>query len=305
MAAELFERRGSFYRRAMVIDEMLREYLGLSVVAAVYEPGRKVSDWFDRLTLTYPAVFLVECALAGSLLDVGLRPDRVVSVSMGVYAALVASESLSLSDAVLAVSTQAQLLQAHCSNGGLLAVPGLRLEQAEAFAKDFDCDLATINVKSPCVVAVDSGRLQSAEAELRLRGANPQRLMVSKPFHSRWVEGAREACTSLLSSVQLRRPEIPVYCCVDERAVGEFSASYLWRLIREPIRFDATVEVLCQEIGARFVDVGPSGTLATALRHYKTKDRGGEQYEVQMLLSPFGGAIGRFEQLLGNGCEGI
>ncbi|MGG1946940.1 hypothetical protein AB1286_19345 [Trinickia sp. NRRL B-1857] len=78
----------------------------------------------------------------------------------------------------------------------------------------------------------------------------------------------------------------------------EIDATYLWDVIRKPIRFDAAATMLCttQSGTLRLIDVGLSGTLATSLKYGKAKL--GAACEIDALLSPFGAGAARYERIV-------
>ncbi|MCX4163672.1 MULTISPECIES: acyltransferase domain-containing protein [Paraburkholderia] len=296
MGRDLFEQRGSFHRHAVEVDSLFREALGTSVLKIIYDPRRKISDPFDRTVLTHAAIFLVEYALAKALIDDGLRPDYALATSMGAFAALVLAESLSVEQAILALITQARLLDVHCVAGGMLALAGVERQRVEAFARRFDCELASVNPWTTCVLAGDQARLAGAETVLRNENIGYQRLAVSRAFHSRWIDAAATPYRTFLASLHLRPPHIPIVCCAESGILREIPAAYLWDVVRKPIRFDDTVNTLCRAEPMLLVDVGPSGTLATSLKYLPPHSVA--DYQVQAVLSPFGGGAARYEWVL-------
>jgi bacillaene synthase trans-acting acyltransferase len=294
MGLDLFEQRGAFYRNAIELDDLLRQHLGVSIIEAIHHPYRKISDLFDQTPVTHPAIFLIEYALGKALLDEGIEPDYVLATSMGAFAALAMAGSITVGQAALAVVTQAKLVEAHCPAGGMLALPNVSRQQAETLAGNLGCEMASVNRWTGCVIAADQWRLDAAEMVLRRDRIAFQRLSVSRAFHSRWIDAAEAQYRAFLSSVRVTPPRIPVVCCMGAGVLNGIPEPYLWDVIRKPIRFDETIHNLCSRESLRFIDVGPSGALATSLK-YCLPDRG-FQHDVQAVLSRFGGGATRYHQ---------
>ena len=296
MGRDLFDQRGAFYRSAVELDDLIRQHLGISIIETIYDPTRKVSDLFDQTILTHPAIFLIEYALGKALLDEGVEPDFVLATSMGAFPALTLAGCITVEQAIAAVISQATLVDTHCVAGGILALPNISLQQAETFALSLDCELGSRNNWTACAIAADKARLDIAESTLRRDGVLFQRLAVSRAFHSRWIDTAQALYRSFLTSIVVSRPRIPVICCARAKVLHEIPDAYLWDVIRQPIRFDDTIRDICHDGRLRFIDVGPSGTLATSLKYCAPHQ--GTSYDIQTVLSPFGGGVARYQQVV-------
>ncbi len=76
MGFELFEALPQFRERMLQLDKVASKQLGQSLVGLLYEQHRSKADNFDRTLFTHPAIFMVECALAQTLLEQGLAPNE-------------------------------------------------------------------------------------------------------------------------------------------------------------------------------------------------------------------------------------
>lgn len=295
---DLFERDGAFRRYALEVDALMQDELGVSIVAELYDSRKKPSDRFDRTLRTHCAIFLVESALGKALRSDGVAPDFLMATSMGTFAALEFAQCLTLREAVRAVIEQARLLESLCPRGAMLAVPNMKPDAVAALAERFDCEVGAINDWSPCTLAGRLDRIDALEAALRADGALVQRLAVSHAFHSRWIDAAREPFLTAMGSARVGRPTIPIVCCASVALLHDIDETYLWDVIRKPIRFDAAATMFCtkQSGTLRFIDVGPAGTLATSLKYGKA--RLGAACEIDAVLSPFGGGAGRYERIV-------
>lgn len=308
MGRDLFEQRGAFYRHALELNELIRQDLGVSILAEIYDPQRKASDRFDATPPTHCAIFLVEYALGRALIEEGIQPDFLLTASMGSFAALALAHCLTVEEVVSAVVSQARLLDEFGAPGGIVAVPNLPWEQVRTLAARFDCDLGAINNLSACTLSAERQRLGAVVAALRESNAIYQQLAVSRAFHSRWIDAARAPFLNSMTFTRWHAPSIPIVCCADVDVLHEIRGSYLWDVVRQPIRFDDTVRMLAgrQRRALRFIDVGPSGTLATSLKFSET--RLPVPCEVHGVLSPFGGNVLRYARtagLFGKAARGV
>jgi acyl transferase domain-containing protein len=294
MGRELFEREPPFREYLMQLDAVACRLLHLSIVDKLYDNARKKSDVFDELRLTHPAIFMLQCALAMTLRDRGLVPNIVLGASLGSYVAAAIAGCFSVEEGLESVIRQAQVLETHCEPGGMLAVladPEL-FERSPIMHENSEC--AGINCPSHFVVSAQPPSLSAIEAFLHQLDVVFQRLAVPFPFHSRWVDAAEQPCRALSAGLPQRRAVLPIACCEQACLVDRFTPECFWRIARGPIRFQRTIEHL-EKLGSyRYVDVGPSGTLATFVK-YNLQPH--SESEVFSTLSPFGQDMKNLQRL--------
>ncbi len=266
MGRELFDGAPTFREWMLRLDEIARGRSGASVVEALYSDARRKADPFERTLLTHPAIFMVEYSLAQALRHAGVRADMVLGASMGAFAAAAFAGFLDVEDALSAVVGQAQALEQSCEAGGMAAV----LADPALFDEEFlggRSELAAVNFSAHFVVSAPRRELAEIEAALAARDIGFQRLAVSFPFHSRWMDAARAPFEACMRSVRCAPGRLPLWCCDQAASLDDLPEGYFWNVVRRPIRFRETVARLEQGGARRYVDVGPAGTLATFVKY--------------------------------------
>jgi acyl transferase domain-containing protein len=266
MGRELYDCDATFREWMIRLDGIVQELSGRSVIETIYSDARGKGDIFDRTLMTHPAIFMVEISLAQSLIQSGVRPDMVLGASLGSFAAAAVAGFISVEDALTAVTGQAIALEECCEPGGMIAV----LADPALFAEDFlsgRSELAAVNFSSHFVVSARRAELAEIEAALMRRNIGYQRLPVSFPFHSQWMERAKARFESFMRSIRLKRGRLPLACCDQSAILFDLSDDYFWNVARRQIRFRETIERLEREGARRYIDLGPSGTLATFLKY--------------------------------------
>lgn len=284
MGRALYEEHGTFRTWMDRLDEMARPAIGESIVATLYSDKNAKGDPFDRTLLTHPAIFMVEYALAQTLIASGIRPDMVLGVSLGSFAAAAVAESLDVEAALAAVIRQAKALEESCERGGMTAI----LADPALFQEEFLCrqsELAAINFSSHFVVSAPRAELGEIEAVLKARNIGHLRLPVSYPFHSQWIDGARDSFMAFAQTVRCKEPRLPVACSDRSTVVAGLSGDYFWDVVRRPMRFRETIAQLEAEGPRRYIDAGPAGTLATFLKYGLMTNSGSSAHAI---LTPFG-----------------
>jgi ParB family chromosome partitioning protein len=132
---------------------------------------------------------------------------------------------------------------------------------------DFECEAAVLNGPSGFTVSGPLSALATAESFLSSRQVPFHRLPVPYAFHSRWIDEAEAPLSACLRRLSYGRPRIPVACCSIARHAVVFGAGHFWQVARGPVRFAATVEFLEGHGPHTYLDMGPSGSLATVLKY--------------------------------------
>jgi acyl transferase domain-containing protein len=248
------------------LDEIVWEMSSRSVIDILYSDAHGKGEPFDRTLLTHPAIFMVEYSLAQSLIHAGVYPDIVLGVSLGSFAAAAVAGFIGVEDALTAVIRQAIALEEQCEPGGMTAV----LTDPALFEEDFlsgRSELAAVNFSSHFVISARRTELDAIESVLRRRNIVYQRLPVSAPFHSQWIDNAKAPFESFMRSIRRKQGRLPLACCDQGAILSDLSDDYFWNVVRRPIRFRETIARLERQGARRYIDVGPAGTLATFLKY--------------------------------------
>jgi bacillaene synthase trans-acting acyltransferase len=283
MGRELFRTNDTFHSWMVRLDAIAEELTGHSVIGTLYADTSRKSDSFDRTLLTHPAIFMVEYALAQTLIDAGVLPDVVLGASMGSFAAATVAGFIEVADALASVVHQAIALE-ECERGGMLAV----LADPALFAEDFlshRSELAAVNFSSHFVISARWNDLEEIETALRKDNVGYQRLPVSSAFHSQWIDKAKAPFASFMRSVQYRQGSLSLGCCDKTILLNGLPPDYFWNVVRRPIRFRETIAHMEQLNSHRYIDVGPAGTLATFLKYVMPANTKSTAHSI---LTPYG-----------------
>lgn len=294
MGLPLYEQDPVFRRWMDDLDAFCRREFGASVLALIYDRHKTRADVFERTPLSGLAIFMVEYALAKSLEHAGVHADLTLGASLGTYAAAAVSGASTPEDAMRSIMRQTRILEQHCPAGGMLAIiadtdlfnaPEIRTRS----------ELAALNFSSHFVVAGLESSLVEIERWLSAKGVTHQRVPVSYAFHSRWIDAAYGPLRLAQDAAALQPLRVPLVCCAQSRKLNALDAESMWKVIRDPIEFSRTISGLVREGPYRYVDVGPSGTLAGFLRYLLPADSGAQVHRV---LTPFGGEVKSFASLV-------
>ncbi len=264
MGRELYRQDPVFKKWLEQLDDIACNLTGQSILIRLYDEKMKSGDNFDRLSVTHPAIFMVEYALAQTLLQMGVEPAAVCGTSMGEFAAAAAAGVMLPEEALEMVVRQAEMIETFCrqDQGGMMTVlndPSLYHEHP--LLRE-NTELAAVNYRGHFVISGKKEILEEIQDFLKKKGITCQLLPVSFAFHSRWVDAAGPAYCAYLNKKQLQRPRLPLVSCVNGRVMEEIPPDYFWQVVRQPIVFPKALESLETKEDYIYLDLGPSGTLA-------------------------------------------
>lgn len=199
----------------------------------------------------------------------GTRPKALAGHSLGEYAALVASEALTLTDAVKLVSVRAQLMQDAVSTvyTGVAVILTLENEQVITICKEASQDQAlypiNFNLPGQVVIGGEKEAVERAVDLAKKSGAKVRELPMSIPSHCPMMEPATLKLKYILDQIPINQPKIPVVNNVDIAVVYEPESikDALIRQLTHPIRWVEVIHKLRTMGIETIVECGPKNIL--------------------------------------------
>ncbi len=257
-------------------DRVMEPLLGRTLTSCIYLDKSDeaalaaAEDGLKQTAITQPAVLATETALARMLYAYGIAPDMVMGHSLGEYGALVACGAISFEEALKAVSARGnEMTRCALDDNGMMAAvfgPIDKIEKILATVDDYVV-IANINSTKEAVIGGSTTGVEKAMAAVRDGGYVARPLQVSHAFHTRIVAPAGESLATILGTMNLRPPEIPIISNV----LGDFypmgpgvvpeMIGLLGRQVYSPVQFVKGLNTL-YDAGARiFVELGPKRIL--------------------------------------------
>jgi amino acid adenylation domain-containing protein len=220
-------------------------------------------------SLTQPATFAIEYALARAWMARGIKPVALVGHSVGEFTAAVLAGVMSLDAGAKLVARRGRMMQA-LPAGCMLSVKmsAADLEQRLSPA----LSLAAENSPTACVVSGPAEAIAELQARLDADGVACRALHTSHAFHSSMMDPVLVPFAAEVAAVRLATPSIRIVSTVTGDTLTDAeatSADYWTRHLRGTVRFSAAVATLLEEPNLAFLDVGPRGTLAALTRMQK------------------------------------
>ena len=262
MGAVLFEQDPIFRAAIEELDQLLKPYADYSLIAEL-----QASPEQSRLSLTeiaQPLLFALQVGLVRVLQAQGIKIHATLGHSVGEVAAAWAAGALSLEQAVRVIYERSQA-QAKTRGQGRMAAASLGLEKMQAKLKalglEARVEIAGVNSPHAVTLSASLADLETLKAVFEQDKVFFRILDLDYAFHSHWMDSTQADLLSALEGLQPLNADtgIQFVSTVYGRVMAgsELKADYWWQNIRQPVAFEAGMNLLLDSGVKLFLEIGP------------------------------------------------
>ena len=221
----------------------------------------------NKTEYTQIAMLTAEVAILRAVEQSGIKADYAAGLSLGEYAAVVASGIMKEEDAFFAVRKRGIFMQEAVPVGGAMAaVLGLPSDKIEEICRQTEGNVSIANYNCPgqIVITGEESAVQHASEELKEAGAKRViPLNVSGPFHSKLLSSVENQLHEVLKGIELQYEKIPYVANLtgDFVYAKEEVKPLLEKQVSSPVKWQQSVERLIEEGVTTFIEIGPGKTL--------------------------------------------
>jgi len=247
---------------------LLQQFTGKDFKHIVFG-GEADKKQIDETRYAQPLLFILEYALAGYLMSLGITARCMIGHSIGEYVAACLSGVFSYEDALRIVIRRGELMY-DLPAGIMLSVP---VPEAEAKSRLIPgTSLAAVNSPTQVVLSGEPAAMQQLMLELEEEHISYVRLHTSHAFHSGMMDPIMDEFRYELGKVTLRKPQIPFVSNLSGRLIKDEEAcspDYWVRHMRGTVRFSDGVDLLlAQGREALFIEMGPGHSLTSLIKQH-------------------------------------
>ena len=216
---------------------------------------------------TQIAMLVDELAIWSVLREKGFESVVNAGLSLGEYAALVASGVMTPEDAFRVVAKRGEYMQEAVPTGGAMtAVLGADTAVIEKICEETEgiVSIANYNCPGQIVITGEKQAVDAAAAALKEAGAKRcTPLNVSGPFHSAMLLPAGEKLAAELEQVEIHEIAVPYITNVTADYVTDPSQvkELLKKQISSSVRWQQSVERMIADGVEAFIEIGPKKSL--------------------------------------------
>lgn len=275
MGLELYQNIPEFKECVDYCSNLIKPFIGIDIRNVIfpsegnYEKSReKIEDTY----ITQPAIFIISYALANTLQNYGIKPDKLIGHSVGEYVAAVISGVMSLEDALKSVAFRGKLVFG-LPQGSMLAVLMSEEDLLKILPKELS--IAVINSPELVVVSGETKHIESFGEKLKNEKVFNKKLSTSHAFHSKMMEPCLEEYRNFFKTVSLQEPIIPIISTVTGNFLSNSEAQsveYWVNHVIDPVRFGNAADQLLVNESTIFFECGPGQSLESAIKRRLNKD---------------------------------
>ena len=218
---------------------------------------------------TQPCLYCVDLAAAKALEEAGVTPDYVAGFSLGEIAALSFAGVFTGEQGFDFVCKRAEAMQkaGEENPGAMAAVLKLKNEQVEELCAGFE-KVWPVNYNCPgqLVCAGEKSQIEAFCGKVAEAGGKAVPLAVSGGFHSPFMESASQTLCEVLEPMELSEARVPVYANYTAQPYDGSAKELLTQQVKNPVRWQETVERLVELGVDTFIECGPGKTLCGLIR---------------------------------------
>lgn len=241
---------------------------GLDMYHLLFEENQEL----NITKYTQIAMLANEVSLLKAVMEKGIRPQVTAGLSLGEYAALVASKVLTPEDAfALVVKRGAYMEEAVPSGGAMHAILGLDTEIIENICEVTPGIVSVANYNCPgqTVITGEEAAVEAASKAMKEAGARRcTALKVSGPFHSSMLKDAGRKLEQELAKVEIHDIAIPYVSNVTADYVTDKDQvrGLLTDQISSSVRWQQSVERMIADGVEVFIEIGPKKSLTKFMK---------------------------------------
>jgi len=258
-------------QKAWNVFELATSIVGYDVATMCFEAPQ---EELNKTAYCQICTLTVELALYEIFKDQGIWPDAVAGFSLGEYAALVASNVISVDDAFRLVSARAQAMEDSVKDGigKMAAVINLSVEQVETICNVIENNKAMIanyNSYKQLVVSMATDIYDEFVVKIKSLGGQIISLKVNRPFHHSMMRPAADDFNATLQKYKFSMPNYPLYINVTGEKFNEYDSFYekLYEQIYTPVQWIRTIENMLLDGIDTFYEISPKSTLSSFINN--------------------------------------
>lgn len=195
----------------------------------------------------------------------GIRPNLIAEHSMGIYAALAVSGSISEGDALELTCRIGRCMARMAAKGdyALGCMVGLPLEPLLSISENNGVHMANHNTSRHFLLSGERLKIESAVAEALRSGAFSAKVFpCDAPLHTPLMEAAAGCVREIVADFSFGQPAVPLMNHIDQDFLAATEiADFLLRELLLPVHWDMTYLALRAAGANRFFEVGVGDAL--------------------------------------------
>lgn len=235
------------------------------------------NDRLHQTKYTQPAILTMSIGISRMMREeLNLTPSIVAGLSLGEISALVESNMLTFSDALVLVKKRGELMETAVEDGvgAMSAILGLDRQLIDNICQEIsqpNCLVEAVNYNMPAqtVIAGHTKAVEKAEQYLSKNGAKRViRLNVSGPFHTSLMSQAANDFEKEVRKKEIKNMSIPLITNINGKILDQHIdlAEHLNMQMQSPVYFEECINEMKRQGVDILIEVGAGKSLCQFIK---------------------------------------
>ncbi|MDK2885805.1 MAG: [acyl-carrier-protein] S-malonyltransferase [Thermosipho sp. (in: thermotogales)] len=218
-----------------------------------------------------PAIFLASFVAYKYLEGNGIFPDIVAGHSLGEYTAFAVAGVYDFETGIYLVRKRGEYISEAIEpgKGSMAAVLKVKPEEVEKIVKNYEgLYVANYNSSTQTVVSGLKNSILKFIEDCKINGIRATELVVSGPFHTPYLESAKEKMAREVEQIRFKTPKYPIVLNSTGRETSDpvELKHYLLEQISGPVYWYQSIKRMVDLGVSSFIEVGPKNVLSNMLK---------------------------------------
>lgn len=246
--------------------DIIEKETGKDFKTFLYNDKNKDHLEINNTKYTQPLLFLLDYALAKTLVYWGVQPSVMMGHSLGEYVAACISGVFKFDEALHLIIKRGELMSS-VHSGAMLAI-NASLESVKEELND-QIDIAVINTPNSFVISGPENEILNIQKNLKKKEIGSVLLPTSHGFHSRAMDSILDSFENEVSQIEMQEPKIPFVSNVTGKVISNEMATskeYWVSHLRNTVLFSKGIDTLLQVENSTFIEIGPGTSLINMVK---------------------------------------
>jgi len=236
-----------------------------------------------------PAIFLASYVAFKYLESNGITPDIIAGHSLGEYTAFAAAGVYDFDTGIYLVRKRGEYISEAIEpgKGSMAAVLKMKPEEVEKMVSKYEgLYVANYNSSTQTVISGLKSSILRFIDECKRKGIRATELVVSGPFHTPYLESAKEKMYAEVEHIKFKVPRIPIVL----NSTGKETKDpmelkhYLLEQISGPVYWYQSIKRMVDLGVTSFVEVGPKNVLSNMLKREGLNIQHFSRFQVEKVI---------------------
>lgn len=222
----------------------------------------------NKTSISQPMIYLMDVAVAITLIRNGITPKKLAGFSLGEIAALAIGGAYTIEEGFVISNRRGEIMQ-HCCDSietTMLAVINLNIKEVEALCEKVSgAYIANYNCETQIVVSLQNESVRTFSEYVRQNKGRAIQLKVNGGFHSKYMSSAKKQMAEMLKKYVISTPKIETYSNYTGKPYTTNCVETIINQIDKPVKWKMEVERMIQDGIEIFIETGKGKVLTNMI----------------------------------------